>query len=185
MDHENSENTSLSGRRLIDVSYFFQQLLNGEKHKPFECDITDMTLVQEVRKGYFSTFTLKCKMCNIIKQIHSENPKNVTNVNSSLVLGTISAGIGFSAIDELSAALNMPAMTEKTYFSYHEKVSDVVFKTAWKQMIEAGQEEADLAKELGEVDVAGIPCITVVADGAWSKRSYNVNYNAASGVVRI
>ncbi|CAH1101773.1 unnamed protein product [Psylliodes chrysocephalus] len=50
MDHENSENTSLSGRRLIDVSYFFQKLLNGEKHKPFECDITDMTLVQEVQK---------------------------------------------------------------------------------------------------------------------------------------
>lgn len=40
-----------------------------------------------------------------------------------------------------------------------------------------------MAKNLGEVDKNGIPLITVVADGAWSKRSYSVNYDAKSGVV--
>ncbi|KAK9752198.1 hypothetical protein QE152_g4422 [Popillia japonica] len=52
-------------------------------------------------------------------------------------------------------------------------------------MEEAGVEEAQLAREAGDIDSEGIPCITVVADGAWSKRSYNVNYNAASGVACI
>lgn len=50
---------------------------------------------------------------------------------------------------------------------------------------EAGVEEAKNALEKGEVDELGRPCITVVADGAWSKRSYKANYNALSGVVTI
>lgn len=36
---------------------------------------------------------------------------------------------------------------------------------------------------VGNVDADGIPCITVVADGQWSKRSYRTKYDALSGVV--
>lgn len=50
-------------------------------------------------------------------------------------------------------------------------------------MIDAGKEERDLAIQNGHVDDDGIPYITVVVDGAWSKRSYGHNYNALSGVV--
>ncbi|KAG5866013.1 hypothetical protein JTB14_037643 [Gonioctena quinquepunctata] len=49
-------------------------------------------------------------------------------------------------------------------------------------MEEAGKEEAELARNLGEIDGSGIPFISIIADGAWSKRSYNFNYNADSGV---
>lgn len=48
---------------------------------------------------------------------------------------------------------------------------------------EAAKEEARLAIEHGDVNKNGVPMITVVADGAWSKRSYRSNYNALSGVV--
>lgn len=37
----------------------------------------------------------------------------------------------------------------------------------------------------GNIDENGITCITVVTDGAWGKRSYNVNYDSMSGVVSI
>ena len=50
-------------------------------------------------------------------------------------------------------------------------------------MVIAAQEEAKLAIEKGEVDYLGRPKIAVVADGAWSKRSYKTKYNALSGVV--
>lgn len=49
----------------------------------------------------------------------------------------------------------------------------------------AGKEEARLAVEENNVNENGIPLITVVADGTWSKRSYKSNYNALSGVVSI
>ncbi|KAF5277529.1 hypothetical protein FQR65_LT15975 [Abscondita terminalis] len=54
-------------------------------------------------------------------------------------------------------------------------------------MEDAAREEATKAKELNEVDKHGVPCITVVTDGAWGKRSYNVNYHrdASSGVACI
>jgi len=52
-------------------------------------------------------------------------------------------------------------------------------------MKKAGQEEAKIAIENGDVDEQGRLLITVIADGAWSKRSYKSNYNALSGVASI
>ncbi|CAG9763450.1 unnamed protein product [Ceutorhynchus assimilis] len=52
-------------------------------------------------------------------------------------------------------------------------------------MENAAAKEAELALEEGDVDENGITCITVVTDGAWAKRSYNVNYDSMSGVACI
>ncbi|KAG8234222.1 hypothetical protein J437_LFUL011685 [Ladona fulva] len=49
-------------------------------------------------------------------------------------------------------------------------------------MLLAGEEEAKVALEAGEVDRDGIPVITVVADRSWAKRSYKNNYKSLSGV---
>ncbi|CAN7949728.1 unnamed protein product [Ixodes pacificus] len=48
-------------------------------------------------------------------------------------------------------------------------------------MQQAGVEEARRAKEFGEIDAEGYPLGTVVADCAWSNRSYK-NY-APSGMI--
>ncbi len=50
-------------------------------------------------------------------------------------------------------------------------------------MQKAGEEEKKIALELGNVDTDGVPLITVVADGQWSKRSYKTKFNAFSGAV--
>lgn len=50
-------------------------------------------------------------------------------------------------------------------------------------MSSAVKEEIELAINNGEVNENGIHLISVIADGAWSKRSYRSNYNALSGVV--
>jgi len=47
----------------------------------------------------------------------------------------------------------------------------------------AGTNEKEIALNKGDVDPDGIPYITVLLDGGWSKRSYGHSYNAASGVV--
>jgi flagellar basal body rod protein FlgC len=49
----------------------------------------------------------------------------------------------------------------------------------------AVEEEAKIAIENGDINENGVPMITVIADGAWSKRSYRTNYNALSGVVSM
>ncbi|XP_074030785.1 uncharacterized protein [Leptinotarsa decemlineata] len=139
-----------------------------------------MQVIKEVRKGFMSTFTLKCKICGITQQIHSEDPRNVSgiteslDINSALILGAVSSGNGYSTLAEISVVINMPMMAENTYSNYHDKVSDVIYSTAKEVMEEAGKEEAELAKNLGEIDENGVPFITVVADEAWSWMRHHI-----------
>ena len=53
-----------------------------------------------------------------------------------------------------------------------------------EKMIAAGEEENKLAMARGDFH-QGIPAITVVVDGGWSKRSHKHSYNAKSGVALI
>lgn len=143
-----------------------------------------MEIVGEERHGLASIFIFKCKICNVTQRISSyENNSEDVDINTGIVLGAVSSGTGYSQCNELFATINVPFMAPTTFITKERNLASTIHNTALKVMAEAGQEEATLAKELGEVDGEGIPCITVIADGAWSKRSYNVNYNAASGVV--
>jgi hypothetical protein len=158
------------------------------EHPHCICNISNMYVSGELQKGFNSIFTLKCKMCAIEVKLTTENEdhqatENAIDINHSATLACISAGIGYSELEEISAAINMPMMAYETYAANEADVAAIMCQTAWKTMGEAAVEEASLARALGEVDSDGIPCITVVTDGAWSKRSYNVNYDALSGVV--
>ncbi|KAK4884107.1 hypothetical protein RN001_000378 [Aquatica leii] len=62
-----------------------------------------------------------------------------------------------------------------------------IVKKVWesclqKEMISAAQAEREIAISKGHVNSGGIPYITVIGDGGWSKRSYGHGYNASSGV---
>lgn len=74
-------------------------------------------------------------------------------------------------------------MTNRTYQNEHEIISSHIETIMWQSIKMAAKEEAKLAIERGDINENGIPLITVVADGAWSKRSYKSNYNALCGVV--
>jgi hypothetical protein len=78
-------------------------------------------------------------------------------------------------------------MSSSTYFAVENQVLNNVKEVAINEMIDAGQEELRLALEAGEVDSNGVGMITVIVDGAWSKRSYKTHYNALSapGVASI
>ncbi|KAF2905226.1 hypothetical protein ILUMI_00950 [Ignelater luminosus] len=126
-----------------------------------------MYVVKELRKGLQSSFELKCKMCGITTTLLTENPEEgILNIKLAVTLACVSTGVGYAQLDELAAAINMPNMSDKTYCSYHEQVSDIICQTAWVTIEEAGKEEARLARDLGEVDKDQIPNITVITDGA-------------------
>ena len=175
---------SVNGRRIFDIGHLFKQILNGKKHEPFECSIINMEILNEKINGLCSTFYLKCNFCNKIEVLTSDSEiGHEKNINSSVVLGAISTGIGYTQVNELASILNMPFVSPNTFNKYHEQVADFIRSSAWHSMEEAAAEEAKFAKENGDVDEHGIPCVTVVTDGAWGKRSYNVNYDSLSGVV--
>lgn len=94
-------------------------------------------------------------------------------------------GIGYTQLSEVFAGLEIPSMSPSTYISIESKLHHEIKNTAWSEMEKAGKEEKKLAIESGSIDKDGIPLITVVTDGQWSKRSYSTKYDALSGVVSI
>lgn len=99
--------------------------------------------------------------------------------NSSAVLRTISTGCGYSQMAEHHAALNISAMFYRQYAKHHNKLYNVVYNVAPSTLKEA-EEEHNFAVKNGEVANNGVPYITVVPDGAWSKRLYRINYDAST-----
>ncbi|KAG8237644.1 hypothetical protein J437_LFUL013622 [Ladona fulva] len=160
------------GRRIFDIHYLFEQIKNLGRHDPFDCPISDMSVVGETRKGFLSKFRLRCKMCAKEINLYSEDPEIIKlDINSAMVTSNVCTGQGFTQMAEVCAAINMPCMSSTTYQAMHRKISSKMRDVALEQMSLAGEEEAKLALEAGEVDRDGIPVITVVADGSWAKRS--------------
>lgn len=80
--------------------------------------------------------------------------------------------------------MNMPNMSNKLYQKLHKDVHNFTSETAWGQCrLIAAEEEAKMAVANGDVSEDRVPMITVIANGAWSKRSYRKKYNALSRVV--
>ncbi|KAJ8868218.1 hypothetical protein PR048_032027 [Dryococelus australis] len=90
---------------------------------------------------------------------------------------------GFSQLRDITANLEMSCMAKETCQNSHKYLSTVIKEVSWEKMQAAGEEEADVAIQAGEVDDDGITVIAVVTDGAWSRRSHGTNYNVLSGVV--
>jgi len=177
----------LSGRRVVEVFAFIKEIQNSfSDHGPFGCSFKDMDVMSEIRLGLQSTINLKCKMCNLVKSIKTNNyfeNLGTININEAAVVGTLSAGAGYSHISQIFSGMDIPIMNCKTYKLYESKVSTNFEKIAAKIMYNAAMEENNLAIENGDVDKDGVPLLTVICDGSWGKRSYRTMYNSSSGTV--
>ncbi|KAJ8912412.1 hypothetical protein NQ315_013479 [Exocentrus adspersus] len=158
----NPPEIKLEGRRIVDIGFFLEEIRRMEKHPPFDCTFLDMYPYSERRTGLNSTIiTFKCKMCGIVQTIYlCENTASVDS-NTSLVMGTISAGVGYTASEEIFTSLNIPFISERSFLKYQNKVADANETVSWKAIESAGREEAELAKNLGEIDTNGVPLITM------------------------
>ncbi|KAJ8879571.1 hypothetical protein PR048_020179 [Dryococelus australis] len=79
----------------------------------------------------------------------------------------------------------MHCMSNKTSLKHVKKVSEAINDAALQSMLDVSQEEKAIAIRDGNVDSGVVPICTVVAVGAWCKRSYKTNYASLSGVESI
>lgn len=84
---------------------------------------------------------------------------------------------------EIFSLCEVPSLSSATFLKVQDEVNDVIHDTLLSEIKSAGEEKKLIALQKGRVDADGIPYITVIANGAWSKRSYKVNYSALSEVV--
>ena len=78
----------------------------------------------------------------------------------------------------------IPVMTSTTFIRTEREIGEMWKQQLQETMAEAGKEEKRLAEENNEYH-EGVPAITVIVDGGWSKRAHKHSYNAKSGVVII
>lgn len=174
----------VSGRRIVDINFFINELQKLNNHSSCGCGFSDMVILSEDRKGFRSCLQFKCKMCHFKTCVWTEDPKdNTKNINSDAVIAIMSIGCGLSNLEELFSTLDIPPLSSKTYAKEHKNVSEAWERAAELEMTAAANEEKKLAIERGDVDSDGTPLLTVVADGSWAKRSYRSNYSSLSGVV--
>ena len=79
------------------------------------------------------------------------------------------------------SVMGVPIMTKSSFVNTEKAIGEVWKQELLKSMADTGAEEKWLAIERGEYH-EGIPAITVIVDGGWSKRSHKHSYNANSGV---
>ncbi len=150
----------------------------------------EIVLSGESKDGIASVLTAQCKSCKLeinfptSSKVAGPTGNNRWECNLSAVWGQMSNGGGHSHLEESMAVLGVPVMTKKTFM----RTEKVIGKWWWDEMEAscslAAAEEKKLAIERGSF-FEGVPAITVIVDGGWSKRSHKHSYNAKSGVAII
>ena len=72
-------------------------------------------------------------------------------------------------------------MTKKSFIAAEQKIGEWWWTLLKDSMKLAGEEEKAIAIRKKKYH-QGIPAITVIVDGGWSKRTHKHSYNAKSGV---
>jgi hypothetical protein len=127
-------------------------------------------------------------MCNVSHRVCSESSEHrEVDVNSAAVAGITSIGLGHANLSQFSSMLNMPSsMSQNAYKKIEGDMMTKFYDSLSHLITEAGKEEEKIARERSDIDlVDGKAIITVIADGAWSRRSNKSLYNANSGVAAI
>ena len=178
----------LDGSRIINLSQLQQYIHELTAHAA-QCP-GEITLCGELRDGLASVIESRCGACNHTIQFDTSlKVKGPTGYrrwecNLAAVWGQMSTGGGHSNLEGNMSVLGIPVMAKKNFIQTERCIGEWWKQQLQESMKEAGREEKALAEENGEFH-QGVPAITVIVDGGWSKRSHRHSYNAKSGVAII
>ncbi len=102
-------------------------------------------------------------------------------INLRAVWAEMSTGGGSARLNETTATLGMPGLKKCTFSDIENQIGQWWGEILQKEMIEAGMEERRRAVERNDYH-EGVPAITVIIDGGWSKMAHKHSYNAPGGV---
>lgn len=68
-------NNLYEGITIVDITYIFSQIqrINSKMHTSgLGCSFINVELINEIRRGFETTWIFKCKRCNLLTPIESE-----------------------------------------------------------------------------------------------------------------
>ena len=185
---ESAPHDGLQGCRIINIQQLQQYITTLSSHA-VQCS-SNIVLVGERRDGLASIVSSRSSKCGYNIQLETSTkvrgPKGYQRweCNLAAVWGQMSTGGGHSKLQETMGTLGIPVMSKNSFTSTERDVGRWWKDQLEQSMLEAGKEEKRLAEERGDYH-EGIPAITVIVDGGWSKRSHRHSYNAKSGVAIV
>ena len=175
----------IAGSRIINLEWL-QEYINTLTVHASQCD-GDIILAGEKRDGLASIISTKCSHCGhsiLLETSHKvKGPRGYRRweCNLAAVWGQMSTGGGHSKLQETMGLLGVPVMSPRQFINTERDIGEWWRMQLEEVMAEAGKEEKRLAEEREDYH-EGVPAITVIVDGGWSKRSHRHSYNAKSGV---
>lgn len=169
---EHQEAVTINGSRIINIDKLKQYVNDLTLHSA-RCG-GSFTLSCETRQGLASILTGHCTLCK--HSINLETSRKVKGprqyqrweYNLAAVWGQMVTGGGHSHLKETMSVLGVPVMTQASFINTERAVGNLWTEKLEQSMIEAGAEEKSLAIERGSYS-EGVPAITVIVDGGWSK----------------
>ena len=176
---------SIEGSRIINIDnlqHYIGRLTSHASH----CG-GNVKLIGEQRNGLASILNSSCSKCGDCIQFETspkvKGPSGYKRWESNLaaVWGQMTIGGGYTHLKDTMSVLGIPAISKTSFIRTERDIGDLWEREMEKAMLDAGKEEKRLAEERGDLH-HGVPAITVIVDGGWSKRSHKHSYNAKSGV---
>ena len=182
------QNTPIEGSRIINIHQLQQYVTRlGEHHAKCQGEVK---VTGEVRQGLASILFTQCTTCGHKIQLETSEkvrgPRGYMRWESNLaaVWAQMVTGGGHATLQETMSVLGVPTMTKKTFMATERDTGEWWRSLLEEEMIKAGKEEKRLAEQRNDFH-QGVPAITVIVDGGWSKRSHKHSSNAKSGVAVI
>ncbi len=183
-----NEIATIEGSRIINIQKLQQYISQLTVHTT-ECE-GSVVLAGEVRNGLASILTSRCSTCGHTITLETaqkvKGPKGYRRWECDLaaVWGQVVTGGGHSQLEETMSVVGDPVMSKKSFIESERDIGEWWSQELQEAMTAAGKEEKRMAEERGDYH-EGVPAITVILDGGWSKRSHKHYYNAKSGVAII
>ena len=177
------------GSRIMDIDNLGMGLKEVSSHSA-QCGGICILEGETMHAGLASVLSVKCVKCESkfriesLKRVKTADGHQRWVVNVAAVLGQMATGGGATSLTCAMAPRNVPGMPKRLYATTERFVIDSVKQLVTEKVIAAGEEERGLAIERGDFH-QGVPAVTVVVDGGWSKRCHKHSYNAKSGVAVI
>ena len=178
----------INGCRIMNISELSTSVYEMTAHSRLCGGIC--VLEGEKKSGLAVVISAVCSKChkkfyiNSSKKVSTCDGKERWVVNLAAVLSQMTTGGGLTRLNSTCAFLDVPGMQKRNYAATEEFLGDMMHQylvEAMKTVAEEEKQHALATKDLHH----GVPAITVIVDGGWSKRSHKHSYNAKSGVAVI
>ena len=191
-----SDKPNHDGSRIVNLNNLMQHLQDISQHastcqpcadNALSGDQAIVLIGDQNRNGFCSILTSRCTGCHMEFQFSTSSRVQAMSgghyweCNLAAVWGQMATGGGHAPLTESMAVLGIPSLTKKSFMSIEKRIGQWWWTLLEDSMKEAGAAEKAIAVSNGRYH-QGVPAITVIVDGGWSKRSHKHSYNTKSGV---